>query len=326
LHGGWYLLALTEELTGEVSPVDLGDRALMAVREGERIRVFDACCPHRGAHLGYGGTLAAGRAAGPVTANTVTANTVTAGTVICPFHGKRIGLGAGTGRLCVAEHTSILAGNALFVRLGTDPAGDRGFEQLIKEISAEKEVSAALVQPLSIDPQYVIENAFDVSHFTAVHKVSRVTGFRLRGDGPGWIAVEGDFLTKPPPWEAQGNAAFHSRFYARAVSPSLVLTELGPPETSHTVITAANPVGARADRVGRGGCVARVAIGVRPGDRPALPALVDGARRAFAQDIVVWNHLNTAAPERFDSADVASLAFRQFCGGFGSLEELRAQP
>lgn len=306
LHGGWYLLALTEELTGEVSPVDLGDRALMAVREGERIRVFDACCPHRGAHLGYGGTLAAGRAAG----------TVTASTVICPFHGKRIGLGAGTSRLCVAEHTSILAGNALFVRLGTDPAQDRGFEQMIKEISAEKELSAALVQPLSIAPQYVIENAFDVSHFTAVHKVSRVTGFRLRGDGPGWIAVEGDFLTKPPPWEAQENAGFHSRFYARAVSPSLVLTELGPPETSHTVITAANPVGARAGD----GCVARVAIGVRPGDASALPALVDGARRAFDQDIVVWNHLNTAAPERFDSADMASLAFRQFCGGFGPLE------
>jgi len=300
LHGGWYLLALTEELTGEVSPVDLGDRALMTVRDGARIRVFDACCPHRGAHLGYGGTLTAGRAAGAV---------------VCPFHGKRIGLGLGTGRLCVAEHASILAGNALFVRLGTDPDGDRGFEQAIKEIIAEKEITTALVQPLSIAPEYVIENAFDVSHFTAVHKVSRVTGFRLRGDGPGWIAVEGDFLTKPPPWEAQDSAGFRSRFYARAVSPSVVLTELGPPETSHTVITAANPVGGQA-----GGCVARVAIGVRPAARAALPELVSGARRAFDQDIVVWNHLNPAAPTRFDSADVPTLAFRQFCAGFGPLE------
>jgi 3-ketosteroid 9alpha-monooxygenase subunit A len=301
LHGGWYLLALTEELTGEVSPLDLGDRALMAVRDGARIRVFDACCPHRGAHLGHGGTLTAGRAAGAV---------------ICPFHGKRIGLGVGSGRLCVTEHASILAGNALFARLGTDPAEDRGFEQAIKEISAEKEITAALVQPLTIAPEYVIENAFDVSHFTAVHKVSRATGFHLRGDGPGWIAVEGDFLTKAPPWEEQTDPGFTSRFYARAVSPSLVLTELGPPEASHTVITAANPVGARAG----GGCVARIALGVRPAARSALPELVSGARRAFDQDMVIWNHLNPTAPTRFDSADLPALAFRQFCAGFGPLD------
>jgi 3-ketosteroid 9alpha-monooxygenase subunit A len=316
LHGGWYLLALAEELTGEVTPVELGDRALMVIRDGERLRVFDARCPHRGAHLGYGGRLAPGRAET---------------SVICPFHGKRIGLGSGTARLCVTEHQSIAAGDALFVRLGTDPAEDRGFEQAIKEICAEKEIVGALLRPIRVPPAYVIENAFDVSHFTAVHGVDRVTGFRLREDGPGWIAVEGDFWTAVPPTAAPRTAALadhglRSRFYARAVSPSLVLTELGPPEISHTLITSASPIGARSacnsasTVAGADGCVIRVALGVRPAAVSAVPMLVSSVRRAIDQDAVIWDHLDPAAPARYDRADLPTLAFRQFCADFGPLE------
>jgi 3-ketosteroid 9alpha-monooxygenase subunit A len=351
LHGGWYLLALAEELTGEVTPVELGDRALMVIRDGERLRVLDARCPHRGAHLGYGGRLAPGRAGA---------------SVICPFHGKRIGLGAGTARLCVTEYQSIVAGDALFVRLGTDPAEDRGFEQAIKEIVAEKQIVGALVRLIRVPPAYVIENAFDYSHFTAVHGVDRVTGFGLREDSSGGIAVEGDFWTAVPPTVVQQTVAqqtmaqqtaapqtvaqqtvaqqaavpraaaladrgLRSRFYARAVSPSLVLTELGPPEISHTLITSASPIGARSARgsagsagsVGSGtaadGCVIRVALGVRPAAVSAVPMLVSSVRRNIDQDAVIWDHLDPAAPARYDRADLPALAFRQFCAGFGPL-------
>jgi 3-ketosteroid 9alpha-monooxygenase subunit A len=302
LHGGWYLLALAEELTGEITPVELGDRVLMVIREGERLRVFDARCPHRGAHLGYGGRLAPGR---------------TGTSVVCPFHGKRIGLGDGTARLCVSEHQSIMAGDALFVRLGADPAEDRGFEQAIKEISAEKRLVGALLRPVRIPPAFVIENAFDVTHFTALHGVDRVTGFGLREDSGGAIAVEGDFWTKVPPTGTSSTAALadgglRSRFHARAFSPSLVLTELGPPEISHTVITSASPVGD--DR-----CVIRVALGIRPAAVPAQPLLVASVHRAIDQDVVVWDHLDPAAPARYDRGDLPALAFRQFCAGFAPL-------
>jgi len=321
VHGGWYLLALAEELAGEVTPVELGDRALMVVRDGDRLRVFDARCPHRGAHLGYGGRLAPGRAGA---------------SVVCPFHGKRIGLGTGTARLCVTEHQSIHAGDALFVRLGADPAEDRGFEQAIKQICAEKQIVGALVRPIRVPPAYVIENAFDFSHFSAVHGVDRVTGFGLREDGSGGIAVEGDFWTAVPPTVVQQAVAppaatladrgLRSRFYARAVSPSLVLTELGPPEISHTLITSASPVsacsacgsagpGAAADR-----CLVRIAIGIRPAALPAAAKLVAGVRRAIDQDVVIWDHLDPAAPARYDRGDLPALAFRQFCAGFGPLE------
>ncbi len=314
LHGGWYLLALAEELTGEITPVELGGRALIVIRDGERLRVFDARCPHRGAHLGYGGRLAPGRAGA---------------CVICPFHGKRIGLGSGAARLSVTEHRSILAGDALFVRLDADPANDRGFEQAIKEICAEKQIVGALVRPIRVPPAYVIENAFDFSHFTAVHGVDRVTGFGLREDGSGGIAVEGDFWTAVPPTAAPRTAALadgglRSRFYARAVSPSLVLTELGPPEISHTVITSASPIGAcsacGSPGAAAAGCVIRVALGIRPAACSAAAMLVSSVRRAIDQDAVIWDHLDPAAPARYDRADLPALAFRQFCAGFGPLQ------
>jgi 3-ketosteroid 9alpha-monooxygenase subunit A len=311
VHGGWYLLALAEELTGEITPVELGDRVLMVIREGERVRVFDARCPHRGAHLGYGGRLATA----PARAN---ANARTGTAVICPFHGKRIGLGAGAARLCVTEHQSIMAGDALFVRLGVDPANDRGFEQSIKEIEAEKRIVGVLLRPVRVPPAYVIENAFDVTHFTALHGVDRVTGFGLREEDAGAIAVDGDFWTKVPPTgtartEALADGGLRSRFHARAFSPGLVLTELGPPEISHTVITSAVPAGP-------GRCVIRVALGLRPAALPALPLLVASVNRAIDQDVVVWDHLDPAAPARYDRGDLPTLAFRQFCAGFGPLE------
>jgi hypothetical protein len=267
--------------------------------------------------------------------------------VICPFHGKRIGLGAGTARLCVTEYQSIVAGDAVFVRLGADPAEDRGFEQAIKEICAEKQIVAALVRPIRVPPAYVIENAFDYSHFTAVHGVARVTGFGLREDSAGGIAVEGDFWTTVPPTVTQqaviqqtvaqqtpalpttplADRGLRSRFYARAVSPSLVLSELGPPEISHTLITSAIPVSSRAadssaadSGTAADRCVIRVALGVRPAALSAVPALVASVRRNIDQDAVIWDHLDPAAPARYDRADLPALAFRQFCAGFGPLE------
>jgi hypothetical protein len=63
---GWHLVALAGELTEPVTPLALGSRALVAVRIRGPVRIFDAACPHRGAHLGHGGTLT--RSSAPFTA------------------------------------------------------------------------------------------------------------------------------------------------------------------------------------------------------------------------------------------------------------------
>jgi hypothetical protein len=288
-HGGWLLLALDEELTGDITPLRFGDRNLIAVRDGDRIRVFEGGCPHRGAHLGYGGELSGD-------------------CVICPFHGKRIALGDTSRRWSVPELPSARAGAALFARLSDDPAGDRGFEVEIKRLAAELVVVAAVIQPVAVPAEYVVENAFDAEHFSAVHLVPAVRGMRTSDGAHGELVIEGEFRTKAPPWERERRLGFASRFLARAFSPHLVVTELGAAEAPYTIITGATPAGT--------GSVGRVAIGVRPDRTDALPALIDGARYAFEQDRVVWDHLDVGAPERLDAADAPVVAFRRFCAAF----------
>jgi nitrite reductase/ring-hydroxylating ferredoxin subunit len=297
--GGWQLLALGSELAAPVTGLALGSRALVAIRMNEggeagrgAVRVFDGTCPHRGAHLGFGG-----RVTGPQS-------------ITCPFHGKRIGLGAGSGRLCVREHETIDAGGAVFVRLGDVPAPDYGFEAVLANLSESHEIVAAVAGPVGVPPELIIENAFDFSHFPTVHLIPRVDRPKVWLGDSGELNLMTAFHTRAPDWEA-ADGEFTSHFHARAFNPSLVVSELGSGESAKFVITGAVPAGA--------GCVARIALAVRRGEAEAtVSALVDGSRIAFEEDLLVWNHLDLAAPAQLDSADTPVLAFRAFCASFRS--------
>ena len=53
LHAGWYLVATEDDLTADITPLDVGGRRLMVTRtasdDGDAIfTVADATCPHRG--------------------------------------------------------------------------------------------------------------------------------------------------------------------------------------------------------------------------------------------------------------------------------------
>ncbi|MEV4459439.1 Rieske 2Fe-2S domain-containing protein [Microbispora sp. NPDC049633] len=290
VHTGWYLLAFEEELAEGLTPLRLGGRRLLAVRDEAGVRVFDGLCPHRGAALGHGGKL-------------------DGDCVICPFHGKRVALGDTARRWSVAEYAVERAGAAVFVRLSADD--DRGFQRTIKEVADGNLVVGAVIQPVAVPSEYVVENAFDAEHFHQVHLVPRVIGMRVAPGPDGELAIEGEFRTKAPPWERERRLDFASRFYARAFSPSLVVTELGTADAPYTIITGAVPTSE--------GCVGRVAIALPPERAEALDALVHGARYAFEQDRVVWDHLDPGAPQRYDAGDRPVLAFRRFCATFGAV-------
>ncbi|MFI6446408.1 Rieske 2Fe-2S domain-containing protein [Kitasatospora sp. NPDC050543] len=305
VHHGWYLLAFRSELTEEITPLAIAERRLIAVREGEQVRVFDANCPHRGAHLGYGG-----RREGDC--------------VVCPFHGKRIALGDSSKPWSVGEHRVLSWGEAIFVRLSGDPDGDRGFEQAVKAWESVYPLVKAVTLPVAVAGEYVVENAFDPDHFKAVHGVPGTRGMAARPGESGELVIEGEFLMQASPWqdarrleEIRWEAirtrtvrwSYRPRFLARAFSPALVVTEFGPPEEMHVIVTGSVPT---AD----GGCTARVAIGVRADQRAALPALVGGSEKALGEDKVVWENLDPNAVVRYDPRDAPVLAFRAFCAAF----------
>ncbi|HEY1916264.1 MAG TPA: Rieske 2Fe-2S domain-containing protein [Streptosporangiaceae bacterium] len=289
---GWRLLAFGDELAEPVTGLSLGSRALVAVRDQGRIRVFDGTCPHRGAHLGYGGCLTDGPG------------------IICPFHGKWIGLGEQAGSLSVREHEVIDGGGAVFVRLTDVPARDHGFAGAIGGILPTHELSGAVTLAVRVPPELIIENAFDFAHFPTVHLTSRLARPEVKLGDDGELSIMTSFRTGAPAWEA-AEGDFTSRFHARAFNPGLVVTELGPPGASNFVVTGATAA--------EGGCLARIAVAVRrtAADGTAA-ALIEGAKLAFEQDLLVWNHLDLTTPARLDSRDTPVLAFRAFCASFAA--------
>ncbi|MGF1432128.1 Rieske 2Fe-2S domain-containing protein [Kitasatospora sp. LaBMicrA B282] len=306
-HHGWYLLAFDSELTEEITPLAIGGHRLIAVREDDRIRVLDADCPHRGAHLGHGA-----RREGDC--------------LVCPFHGKRIALGDRSRTWSVREHPVLRWGEAVFARLGDHPDGDRGFERAVKAWAQEFPLVKAVTLPVAVAPEYVVENAFDPDHFKAVHGVPGTRGMAARPGDAGELVIEGEFLMQTSPWqdarrleEVRWEAVrtgkvrwdFKPRFHARAFSPAVVVTEFGPAHEMQVIVTGSVPT---AD----GGCLARVAIGVRAAQRAALPALIAGSEKALGEDKVVWEHLNPYARPRYDARDAPVLAFRAFCADFAA--------
>jgi 3-ketosteroid 9alpha-monooxygenase subunit A len=294
LHAGWYFLALAEELTGEITPLTVGRRALIAVREDDgRVRAFDARCPHRGAHLGYGGVRAGD-------------------CIVCPFHGKRIALGSPKARRSVHEYPTLLVGEALFLRLAPTAVDDHGFEQVMREIGERQRLVGAVCQRVRVPTDVLVEDAFDVDHFARVHLVPRITGMEIKFGPAGELRIEGEFHTNAPKWESAAGGEFASRFFARAFSPSVVVTEIGPADTASTVVTGGTPTAE--------GAIARVAVGMAGARGEALDALVHGARYAIRQDLAVWDNLDLSAPAKFDSRDRQVLAFRRFCAMFAALD------
>jgi len=296
VHPGWYLLAVTTELVDEVTPLWVGSRPVLGVRTDDGIRVYDGSCPHRGAHLGVGGRLLRGH-------------------VVCPFHGKGILLGERADRRwCVREFDAIVVGDAVFIRLSATPEHDHGFPQTIREIAGTRAVVEGFTVPVRADPELIVENAFDADHFTAVHEVPRVADMSSRSGPHGELVIEGFFETKPLPWDDPAEGRTRMRFCARAFSPTIVVTELGPPEQAHLVLTGTVP--------SREGAVARVVYAITPaaaGGAPSptvLEPLVAGGRKAFRQDVAVWENLDLDATPRFDARDEHVLAFRRFCAGF----------
>lgn len=296
LHAGWYLAAFVADGENAISPVHIGDRSLMLVHDNGTARAFDAVCPHRGANLAYGGRLERN-------------------CVICPFHGKAITLGeVSEPRLGVREYPCLTLGPLVFVRVDDEANGDRGFVQTMQQYAQDRTFFAGSEAPLAVAPEYIVENAFDVAHFTAVHRVPRVQ-MDLAETEMGELVIDGHMEYVAGRWvRGSEGQRIRNRFHARAYSPTVVVSEVGEPPDFHLVITGAVPTPT--------GCVIRIGYAVSP-EEPGgavsdarISALIQGGERALAEDTVVWEHLDTCVPARYDKRDGPVLEFRRFCDQF----------
>jgi nitrite reductase/ring-hydroxylating ferredoxin subunit len=181
---GWFSVGAGADLApGQVEPVSYLGRALVLFRgEDGTARVFDAHCPHLGAHLGVGGRVCGDG-------------------IVCPFHGWRFD---GAGRLvevpgldrpprATARTWPVCERNGrIFVwhHAAGAPPGYQVTTYRPDETSwTPWRCSTYRVR---VHVQDLTENIIDRSHFSAVHDMAAPerSHFEVRFDGPSMVVEQ----------------------------------------------------------------------------------------------------------------------------------------
>lgn len=295
---GWVQVAFERELSGDLAEAWVGDRKLLLARTGAGIQAFDAHCPHRGADLSRGGKLSGDA-------------------IVCPFHGRRIGLGrGGDDGFCLRGHRALSVGGLVFA-LFSD-ARDHGISSLMEELDRTHFFVPGFAVPIRTSPERVIENAFDRRHFKHVHGLARTPDLALGASRRGELVVTGRFdIPLANPWQrgVPGGASAGVDFVARVYSPTLCVSELRDADLRYVVLTAATPAPG-------GECLVRVSLAVPPASDGSPPseervrALLRDSRTSIEQDRAIWEGLSAAETFRPAPDDDLILAFHDFCRRF----------
>ena len=305
---GWYQIAYERELDKPLTPLQFGSRALMARRTDDGdIGIFDATCPHRGAHLAYGGRLKDDA-------------------VTCPFHGLRIDLGKSSkSELCVRGYPTLTLGGMVFFRLS-----DREEPSIVpplKELAVDHAFVNGPVLDIDTAIEVVAENGWDAAHFSTVHHLPLQPKFTTREGPVGQLISEGEFAIRRKGWFSpkEGSDPLKSTFQASAFSPGVVIaSQVGTPPFNYSIITTAVP------KEDESKCSVRVTLALpksRPDNDDLAEALMQKSVEGLRQDQVIWEHLNLSAPSQLTQGPVDDLfrTFVEFCHRFGEPTDRRLQ-
>ena len=295
---GWFLLAFESELKQPLTPVAFGDRRLMVVNQQGRVAVYDADCPHRGAHLPQ-----CGRLDGDV--------------VVCGFHGHRIALGPGTGELRLTPYPAFVHQGLVWVKLSDEACPDLPTALCALEDDHTFLPGFALSAKTSIE--IVIENGFDAAHFPSVHGLSMEPLFKTCEGKDGSLNVTGVFEFPRSHWNADRttSAPVRVKYHGCAFSPGVFVASLeGEAPFNYRIITTATPEPVFPS------CTVRVTLVLpnlpngEPPNAHFSKSLLDASRDGLDKDCAIWNGINLAAANRYTNQDHASLAFKAYCRTF----------
>jgi phenylpropionate dioxygenase-like ring-hydroxylating dioxygenase large terminal subunit len=293
-HRGWHQIAYEREVTSELTSVSLGSTELMLAQRATGLRAYDLHCPHRGANLCQGGKLRPDH-------------------IVCPFHGRRIGLdAAGEDGFALLGYRTVTVGGLVFALM--DDTCDNGFEAYLQELDRTNFIVPGFTLTVRTRPEYVMENALDRRHFSEVHGVTNTPALELLASDHGEMTVRTRLLTpRPNPWQTEASSGVD--LLVRIFSPTVCATELRDESITRTVVTAAT-----SDATGE--CRIRVSVAVPPradGSPPEeapIRALLRDSRAAIEQDARIWQHLPPDARNCFAPDDDLIVQFYQFCNRF----------
>jgi phenylpropionate dioxygenase-like ring-hydroxylating dioxygenase large terminal subunit len=280
---GWFQIGWSAEYApGAVRPLEYFGRRLVCFRgTSGRLAVLDAQCPHMGAHLGYGGT-------------------VRGDDVECPFHGWRWSpegrntLVAGSDRtlprVCARSWPVTERSGAVYLWHAEDGASPYFEPPHVPEADDPEWYQAwpdavHTVTGAKLLPQYVLENAVDLTHLKFVHGWDDIPVTEDCAEGDAWFrsSFSGELITRA------GRSPIRNTTEAWGVSCMYSRLE-GLRETVQLMCTT--PVDETSSDV-------RFSVFVRrgPDDPPGeTPSLVNAIVRAqtegeWAKDAPIWEHL-----------------------------------
>ncbi|MFR0672861.1 Rieske 2Fe-2S domain-containing protein [Enterobacterales bacterium AW_CKDN230030176-1A_HGKHYDSX7] len=191
---GWYAVAWVDHLEpSSITPARLCDRDIVIVRTASgKLAVYDAHCPHLGAHLGYGGVVEGEH-------------------VRCPFHGweydgrgrcSKIPFVDGPMKVGLREWPTVVRGGMLqawFDTQGNPPvwtpleADHHGWTLPVHGPDCAWNLRAHV--------QDIAENGVDVAHFTTVHgaqAIGELNDVRFEGALARWTSISASELSGKP--------------------------------------------------------------------------------------------------------------------------------
>lgn len=292
---GWYKLAFERDLSDELTPATVGPQRFVIARTDQGIRVFDADCPHRGAHLAYGGKL-------------------DRDAVICPFHRYRIGMGRDAiGDFQVREYETLVMSGIIFVQLSS--SHDNGFVEFMHQLAETHTINPGFVMDIKCPPEIIIENGFDNTHFQPVHGVD-ANKFVPQIDEHGSLVVKSSFIHGTD-HHASGQAATtasETPMQLNAFSPYLSVAQLGG-KMSMAFMTSVNPLSKKLTRLRFSLALPRAKYGPSVPER-VLEAMLQGNKTGIQYDMVIWENMSFTSPRNHTAQDKAVLAFEEFCQRF----------
>jgi phenylpropionate dioxygenase-like ring-hydroxylating dioxygenase large terminal subunit len=302
---GWYALCQSSELAaGEVRPLHYFGRELVAFRGMDgAARVFDAHCPHLGAHLGWGGR-------------------VEGDGIRCPFHGWRF-----DGQGCLVE----------VPRLGKRPPPARARSYPVRECNGfvhawvhakdappsfevlrYREDEAAWTPwrvnayRVRVHVQDMTENILDRSHFWAVHDMAPPASerFEVSFDGPRMVVDQDIDVTAV----SQAGVAIRSR--STNCGPGLVAVEVKQGALDLLTYITQTPIDDERTDV-------RLHFSMRRlPDEAATRAIAEANDRItndqFRQDVPIWEHKVWLAKPRLTAVDGPVARYRAWFAQFYS--------
>ena len=293
---GWFAVGRVDELPpGPVAPFRALGRELVLWHDGADHHVFDAYCPHLGAHLGHGGR-------------------VQDGCLVCPFHEWSFApdgsnreipyAGRPNGKARIRPYPTLVRNRHLLMWCHPDPAMAPTWD--IPEFLPEPAVEAMrMTKRVATAWQELAENSVDMAHFKSIHGMSRIADIgEMTIDGPlRQVRSTQAFQSSRGEIEGQiesnsygpGIGAVHFTLFSRV-----------------TMISASTPID-------RGHIDVRFTMYHAEGDDIAGKiAQGFGAEivRQFEQDIPIWEHKRYQPSPALAPSEKAITEFRKWAAQF----------